>query len=496
MDESVTRYDSLDKSTLVALLLEREHEIVKLQNHILNANKKTFGSKSEKLSAEQIKFSFNVPVPQEQQSLEQEVVVEKHTRTIKRGRKPLPGDLPREEIRYEPEAQECPCCAAPLVTIGEEVSEELEKIPAQLKVIRHIRVKKACPSCKGAGVLVPPLPASVFPLERSRPGPGLLADIVVSKYVDHLPLHRQEQMFARLGIELRRQRMCDWVAGVANLLLPLYEALKSEILALPYIHADETTLKVQDGAEPGKCHTGYLWGLHGPPTLVWFHYDESRAGSVPKGILSDFTGAVHTDAYAGYNTIYLPDRCVRVACLAHIRRAFIEVQKIATKDVGKILTFIAQLYKVEGNLKLPQDRLAVRQLRSKKIATELFEFLRAVKERTLPRNELMKALNYTLNQENEVMRIFERGEYELDNNAIERQMRPIAVGRKNYMFAGSHDGARNAAVLYSLLNTCKLNKVNPWEWLRDILVRISSDSSVKAGDLLPHRWKLNHQLPR
>ena len=489
MDENTQRYEDLNKPELISLLLDSEREIEKLRNHINNANKKLYGAKSEKLSTEQIKFSFNLPELPKQESLEEEVIVERHTRTVRRGRKPLPSDLPREEIVYEPEATHCPCCNKELVKIGEERSEELEKIPAQLKVIVHIRVKKACPGCKGAGVLVPPLPATVFPLERARPGPGLLADIVVSKYVDHLPLHRQEAMYARLGIELRRQRMCDWVAGIVNLLMPLYDALKAEILLLPYIHADETTLKVQDGAKPGKCHTGYLWGLHGPPNLVWFHYDESRAGSVPREILNGYTGAVHTDAYAGYNQIYLPDRCVRVACLAHIRRAFIEVQKTAGKEVARILTLIAQIYKLESHIKSPDQRLAVRQERSKKIADQLFEFISATATRTLPKSDLMKALNYALNQKDAVLRIFERGEFDLDNNAIERQMRPVAIGRKNYMFAGSHDGAHRAAVLYSLLNTCKLNKVNPWEWMRDVLVRVSSDSSVSAADLLPQHWR-------
>lgn len=303
--------------------------------------------------------------------------------------------------------------------------------------------------------------------------------------------------------------MCDWIAGVVDLVIPLYLVLKAEILKQLYIHADETTLKILDAIKKGQCHTGYLWGLHAPPifgppdllsgepilsrgALVWFHYDKSRSGDVPKEILKDYQGSVHTDAYAGYNQIYLPDRCLRIACLAHIRRKFLESQKIAGKEVSKILTMIAQLYKLESNLKTPEQRLAVRQTKSLKIVTELFEFLRAVKVRTLPKSEFMKALNYALNQEAEVLRIFESGAYDLDNNAIERQMRPIAIGRKNYMFAGSHEGAHRAAVLYSLLNTCKLNKVNPWEWLRDVLVRISSDKLVKPLDLLPHNWKAKH----
>lgn len=454
-------------------------EVDKLKLHILNANKKLYGTKSEKLSLEQIRFSFNVAAETQQQSLEEEIVVERHSRTVKRGRKPLPSDLPREEIIYEPEETHCRCCNHELVKIGEERSEELEKVPAQLKVIEHIRIKKACPSCKGVGVLVPPLPASVLPLERARPGAGLLADIIVSKYVDHLPLHRQEEMYRRLGIELPRQRMCDWVSGVAELLYPLYIALKKEILSSPYIQADETTLKVQDGATEGKCHTGYLWGIHAPPNLSWFHYDETRAGSVPKEILKDYIGAVQTDKYAGYNPVFLPEKCVRIACLAHVRRKFIEVQKTASKESQKVLTLIATLYRI------PNEN---RGERAKKILDELMRYLYLCHEKTLPKSPLAAALNYTLEQETEIRRIFENDSYHLDNNAIEREMKRIAIGRKNYLFAGSHKGAQNAALLYSLLNTCKLNKINPWEWLKDVLHRISSDKTVTAHSLLPHLW--------
>lgn len=503
-------YETLDKSALISILAERDFEIEKLQLNIINANKKLYGSKSEKLgSSAQALLDFEVPPPLVEVTNEEVIEVPSYKRKIARGRKPLPGDLPREQIIYEPEQTHCQCCSAELVTIGRECTEELEKIPAQLKVIEHIRIKKACNKCKGAKVLIPQLPATLFPLEKARPGPGLLADIIVSKYVDHLPLHRQEAIFARDGIELRRQRMCDWIAGVVDLLIPVYVAGKAELLKQSYIHADETTLKVQDNVKEGQCHTGYLWGLHAPPifgppdplsgepsilrgALVWFHYDKSRSGGVPKETLKDYQGAVHTDAYAGYNQIYLPDRCVRVACFAHIRRKFIEVEKIAGKEVSKILTMIAQIYKLESNLKTSEQRLTIRQAKSVKVAKELFEFLRVTKVRTLPKSKLMQALNYALNQEAEVMRIFESGDFDLDNNAIERQMRPIAIGRKNYMFAGSHDGAHRAAVLYSLLNTCKLNKVNPWEWLKDVLIRISSDKSVKPVDLLPHNWKPKH----
>lgn len=479
-----------ENESIRTLLSTKDREIEKLQNAILNANKKTFGSKSEKLSTEQIKFSFNQLPEPKQESLEKEIIVEKHTRVVKKGRNPLPDDLPREEIIYEPEDTHCSCCNHELVKIGEERSSELEKIPAQLKVIEHVRIKKACPACKGAGVLVPPLPPTAFPLERARPGAGLLADIIVSKYVDHLPLHRQEDIYRRLGIELPRQRMCDWVAGVTELLMPIYTALKKEILSLSYIQADETTLKVQDNKIEGKCHTGYLWGLHGPPSLVWFHYAETRSGKVIEEILEGFKGSVQTDFYAGYNQVFVPETCNRVACLAHVRRKFIEVQKTAGKECARILKYIADLYRLEKSVRTDEERGILRHTKSAKIMNDLFDYLHELNQRTLPQSLLAKAIKYTLNQEKEIRYILESPVFELDNNGIERQIRPVAIGRKNYMFAGSHDGAKRAAVLYSLLNTCKLNKVNPWEWLRDVMLRVSSDKSVTAADLLPHHWKI------
>lgn len=496
-------------------LSKYEREIEKLQSIIVNANRRQYGSKSEKLKLEkedskfeQGKFVFSKEEPKKevQEPKEQEeIVVESYTRKVTKGRKPLSPNLPREEIVYEPEATHCLCCKHELVKIGEERSEELEKIPAQLKVIEHVRIKKACPKCKGNKVLVPPLPASVFVFEKARPGAGLVADILVSKYLDALPLYRQEQMYLRLGIELPRQRMCDWVQMSAErLLTPIYKALKEEILTKSYIQADETTIKVQDNVIPGKCHQGYMWGLHAPPlriepdipqekpkftpALVWFCYDESRSSDVPKRLLEGYTGSIHTDAYAGYSEIFIPDTCSRVACLAHVRRKFIEIQKTANTECTKVLKQIAELYRLENSFKTTEERFTLRQTKSKQKLDDLFSYLKELQTKTLPEALLMKAINYTLRQEKEIYRILNNADFHLDNNSIERQMKPIAIGRKNYLFAGSHKAAQNSAIIYSLLLTCKLNNINPWEWLKDILIRVSSDNTVKARDLLPHRW--------
>ena len=478
-----------ERDTLKQVVVEKDREIAKLQNIIRLANQRTYGPKTEKLSAEQLALSFELPPAQPELPLEEEVVVEKHTRMVRRGRKELPDNLPREEVVYLPEETHCSCCNGELVQIGEHRTQELEKVPAQLKVIEHVRPKMACSQCKGAKVQVAPLPAGVLPIEGARPGPGLLADIAVSKYVDAVPLHRQEQIFARLGIELSRKRMCDWIGGVVELLFPLYVALKREILCLPYLQLDETTIKVQDGVKPNACHTGYLWGIHGPPKLIWYHYAESRSGDVPKELLKGYRGVSQTDDYAGYNKLFVPEGCVRLACMAHIRRNFIEAQASAGSECARILKLISEIYRGESSAKTHEARFAVRQARTRPLLEELFVFLKACMLKTLPKSPLAQALSYAIKQEIEVMRIMESGVYELDNNSIERQMKYIAIGRKNYYFAGSHEGARRAAVLYSLLGTCRLNKVNPWEWLSDVLVRVNVRSDDTAVSLLPMNWK-------
>jgi len=434
------------------MVVERDREIAKLQNIIRLANKRAYGPKTEKLSSEQLALSFELPPVQPELPLKEEVIVEKHTLTVRRGRKELPDNLPREEVVYLPEETHCSCCNAELVQIGEHRTQELEKVPAQLKVIEHVRPKMACSKCKGAKVLVAPLPAGVLPIEGARPGPGLLADIAVSKYVDAIPLHRQEQMFARIGIELSRK------------------------------------MKVQNGEKPNACHTGYLWGIHGPPKLIWYHYAESRSGDVPKELLKDYRGVSQTDDYAGYNKVFVPEGCVRLACMAHIRRNFIEAQASARSECARILKLISEVYRGEASTKTHEARFAVRQARTRPLLEELFAFLKACMLKTLPKSPLAQALSYAIKQEVEVMRIMESGVYELDNNSIERQMKYIAIGRKNYYFAGSHEGARRAAVLYSLLGTCRLNKVNPWEWLSDALVRINVASDDTAVSLLPMNW--------
>ena len=274
------------------------------------------------------------------------------------------------------------------------------------------------------------------------------------------------------------------------MLEPIYKELLKQILKHPSIYADETILKVQDPEKEG-LHQGYLWGAMAPPG-VYFHYSKSRASETVLELFSEFKGFVHTDAYAGYNPVFLPEGCSRVGCWAHVRRKFIEVKKLSPKEVERVLKLIAKLYAVEKKIKAMtknKDRGKKRQKESLPVLEKIKEYLEALRDRTLPQHPLSKAINYALAQWEELVIYTTEGYLDIDNNSIERQIRPVAIGRKNYLFAGSHDGAKRAAIFYSLINTCKIHKVNPWLYLQDVLRRVNTHPKSKIKELTPENWK-------
>lgn len=458
---------------------ELESEIQKLHRILSSANKKLYGKKSEKYSdAQEPLFDLgNPPAP-----IEIEVEIKGYTRKVKRT--PTPDMIPvTERIIYEPEVRDCPCCKKELSVIGEEVSTQIEYIPASFTKTEHVKIKKACRSCKESGVFTGIIPDGVIPLEGCRPGASLLSAIVVGKYKDHLPLHRQEEIYKRHGIYLSKKTMCDWVGKVVLALEPLYKRLHQILLEGDYLHADETTIKVQD-----LDKTGYLWGLHAPPNLVWFHYSSSRGGAVAKEIFKDFKGAVLTDAYAGYNGVYVPEAVTRLACWAHIRRRFIEARKLSPSHCNTIVQLIAKLYEIE-NEKDPERRFEQRQKKAPQIIDKIFSFLKELSQALLPRHPLQEDIQYALKQEIEARRYTTNIKFQIDNNPLERLIRPIAVGRKNYLFAGSENGAHWAAVLYTLMNSCTLNKINPFEYFKDVLLKVQTTKIADIDSLLPHNWQ-------
>jgi len=479
----------LDKDRALA---ERDQEIEKLRQHLINATKARFGPKSEKLSAKKQQELFSVDELVEAPAQEElpSITIPEHKRKIKRSVRNVPEGTPVKRVEHPPVSTSCNCCGKELVRIREEVTKILNYIPASFEIEEHVRPVMACNHCKESSPVTTPLPEGIQLIPRSPVGVGLLNHILISKYQDHIPLYRQEGMFARLGFDIPRKRMCEWLSKLAEILHPLYKEIKRQLIVQRYLQADETTVKIQDGEEPGKCHTGYFWGLLSPPlNLVYFHYADSRAGEVPKAILSDYQGILQTDLYAGYNTVYVPEHAVRAGCWAHVRRKLLGVQKLAEKDVQLALGLIAKLYRAESIKEGPELILAARKKHSTELIEKLFSHLSSWSARTLPQSEVKKSLTYALCQWEALTLFLTNPHIALDNNLIENQMRPIAIGRKNWLFSGSHEGAMRSAIFFSLINSCRLNKINTWHYFNDILPRLArSASGANLEHLLPNSW--------
>ena len=417
------------------------------------------------------------------------------------GRKKPPVALPHLPIEHPVAESEKVCaeCGGEKRRIGEKITEQLEYAPASLFVIDHIQPVFACPCCQG-GVTVAPKPAQ--PIEKGLPGPGLLAQVVVSKYCDHLPLYRQESIFERHGIELSRKTMCDWVRAAAHILEPLVAAMKERILESKVIHTDDTPVTVR---EPGKSgtHQGRFWvylgDCHHP--YVVYDYTPSRRRDGPASFLHDFKGTtqlpryLHADAYGGYDGIYVtgdPDALVlELACWAHARRKFHDAR---TSDVVRshaMLAWIQQLYKVERDAKAftAQDRRELRQQKAKPILDTIRKWMEAEQGRILPKSPIGEAVQYAHNQWTALSRYIEDGDLDIDNNAAERALRAIAIGRKNWLFAGSDRGGCSAANLYTIIQSAKHHAIDPFTYLRDLFLRINTHPNKQIHQLLPDNWK-------
>lgn len=392
----------------------------------------------------------------------------------KPGRKAIPEQLPRIEVVHDLSDEEkvCPHDGATLERIGEEAAEQLDYVPAKLRVIRHVRPKYACPSCR-QGVKTAEAPMQVLP--KSKATPALLAHITTSKYVDGLPLNRQERQFARLGIELPRATMASWMIKLgADMVMPVVNLLADQLLESPLIHMDETRVQVLRSAKaPTADH--WMWvRCAGPPShrVVLFDYDPSRGGQVPKRLLADFKGVLLTDGYEAYGAAATEHGFVHAGCWAHARRKFEEARKANNAGESRArvaLDYIGRLYRIERQLREREagaDAIAqVRQTESAPIVAELRAWLTGAAERVLPQSLLGKAVHYTLGQWNKLVVFLERAEVPLDNNRCENAIRPFVVGRKAWLFSDTAPGARASANLYSLVETAKANGIEPLEYL-------------------------------
>lgn len=399
------------------------------------------------------------------------------------GRMKLPESLRREEIIIGPSSDITGC-----KKMGEEITEVLEYEPGELYVKKYIRIKYAKPS--NAGVLIGELP--VRPLEKAMAGEGLLAQIIIDKYVDHLPLHRQMQRFERTGIKLAYSTLTDWVSGTCKLIGPLFEALKKEVLQSPYLHADETPIKVMDKSRQGETHRGYYWVYQNSiDKIVFFDYQEGRGREGPMEILENFKGYLQTDGYNVYDVFDKKESTTLLHCMAHARRMFAEALDNDRSRAEYALTEIQKLYAIERIIKQQslsfEEIREVRQAKSVPILAALGEWMNEQYVQSLPKSTIGKALGYSIERWEKLSLYTTNGMLNIDNNPVENSIRPVALGRKNYLFAGSHEAAKRSGMLYSLLGTCKMHSIEPYGWLKNVLQKIPTYPINKVQELLPHK---------
>jgi len=481
-------------------LESRSEQIARLKLMVDKFRHMMFGRKSEKLvvQLEQMELQLEELEADQAEAASVADSVKPDAVGKPRGtRKPLPEHLPREIVTHSPASDGCPECGGSLRQFGEDVSEQLEYIPENFRVIRHVRPKFACSGCDR----IVEAPAPSRPIQRGLAGPGLLAHVLVSKYCSHLPLYRQSEIFARQGVEIERSTLAGWVGAASDLLSPLVMALRKHVMSGMKLHADDTPIPVLAPGN-GKTRTGRLWtyvrddrpaGDETPPA-VWFAYSEDRRGEHPRQHLKSFRGALQADAYAGFHHLYGGD-IYEAACWAHARRKFHEIHAIhASPTTTEALTRIAALYAIEEEIRgKPSDlRLSIRQTRARRLMDDLHNWMEKSLRSLSPKSETAGAIRYALSRWRALTRYIDDGRLEIDNSAAERALRAVALGRKNYLFAGSDAGGDRAAAFYSLIGTAKLNGIDPELYLRTVLARIAAHPVNRIDELLP--WNLAADL--
>lgn len=461
--------------------LAQEAKIEHLQHQLEKLQKLFHGSKSERfIPADESKLAKN---PKKTKDIDSSV--SKADKTNGHGRPKLPANLPREEVILDPEVD---LTGATIIGVVE--TEILEYVKAKVIVRKYVRGKYLMPD---GSIIIADLPS--LPIPRGNVGPGLLTHLVVSKYVDHLPFYRQCKMFKRLGIELAESTINDWFHSGCDLAKPLYDCLKSQVLGGNYLMADETPIAVLTEDKPGSTHKGYFWVYYDPVhKSVFFDYQKGRGREGPTELLKDYKGALQADGYAGYAAFNDNPDISLLACMAHARRKFDEAQKNDPIRAEQALTLIQKLYDTERKARESElnyeQRNELREVEAKPVMAELYQWLINNKPpQTLPQSAIGKAIEYTLNQWPRLLRYLENGQYEIDNNLIENSIRPVALGRKNYMFAGSHEAAQRAAMIYSFFATCKINNIEPSEWMTKMFTKIPDHSIQRLVELLPQNLR-------
>jgi len=477
-------------------LASRDAEIEHLKLLIAKLRRQQFGRKSEKVERqiEQLELRLG---ELEASRAEREVRESAPVATPDRARpvrRALPAHLPREERRVLPQQKSCPDCGGELKHLGEDVSEILERVPEHFQVIRQVRPKLACTGCDK----ILQAKALSRPIAGGVAGPGLLAHVLVSKYCDHTPLYRQEEIYAREGVELDRSTLAGWVGATSQLIEPLVEALRRHVMSAEKLHADDTPIPVLAPGN-GKTKIGRLWtyvrddrpAADLSPPAVWFAYTPDRKGEHPERHLATFRGTLQADAYSGYNGVYRDGRIRQAGCMAHVRRKFYDLVEAHKSPLAReAIERIGALYAIEGEIRgrPPEERQKIRQQRSRPLLESLRQWLEEALTKLSRKSDTAVAVRYALGQWKALELYCDDGRLEIDNNTAERALRVVALGRKNFLFAGSDRGGERAALVYSLLGTAKLNGLNPEAYLREVLARIPDHLINRIEELLP--WNL------
>jgi transposase len=456
---------------------------------------------AENLSKEQVLLSL-FPPPAEPPAAQEVLLPDSPTAKIqlpaRRPRQPQLGSLETVTERIEPAETICPHCGQAKCEIGCEKSERFEYVPA--KIIRHeiLRPKLACPCGQGTVVIAPLPPA---PIEKGMPGPGLLAQVILSKYADHLPLYRQQQQFERLGVYFPRQTLSEWVEKGADLLRPIVGVMKRDLQAGDYLQVDETPVRVMDPEVKGRCATGYLWVAGRPGGDVLFEFHPGRGKQYAEQLLGDFQGYLQRDGYGVYGALAAqrPEQIVPVGCLSHARRKFVDALIDEPKEAEWFVGEIRKIYLIEAHAReqamSPVQRFELRLRLARPILVGLKSRLEQLADGLLPQSPLGKAVRYALNEWNPIQNFLSNGRLEADNNLTENALRPSCLGKKNWLFLGHPEAGWRSAVIYSIIASCRRRGIDPWEYLKDVFTRLPGATNQQIAEFVPARWKSSVKDP-
>jgi len=485
-----------DPTTLKQMVLTLLEQIDDLNGQLYYLRRQLFGKKSEKLDPAQRLLFENlydqVKARIDQQKPSKAPTVNKRKNANHHGRNALPQDLPREVIEIEPPDEEktCPVCHKEKERIGSEETEKLEYVPASFYIKKYVRYKYACKACE-SHISIGPLPPMA--IDKGIPGEGLLAHIITSKFCDHSPLNRLEGILKRHGVDINVSTLCDWVGKSADLLAPLVKRMRVRILESPRINTDDTPIPIKSKKRRGSTYNGYLWVYIDKDGNVVFDFTPTRSREGPVKFLGQFSGYVQADAYSGYDEFFRRSDAIEVGCHAHARRKFDYALDTDPVRAARLLVLWGKLYDIERRAKEENfssaQLLEARQEQAKPILAEIKTVLDEYKHQVLPKSPIGKAIAYSLNQWEALNRYVDDPMLEIDNNLSERTLRMVVIGRKNYLFAGSEAGAWRAAVIYSLVASCKLHDIDPFRYFRDVLSRVSTHPADRIDELLPSEWK-------